>query len=428
MIRGLKMTKMNKLKAALLAASSLLVSGTASAQVVDTWTAGDVGITSENGDGATVAVGTYDAATVIDGVDLDGERLSVSQSAVGVSGSLSLNATSAFDGAVTGTVGAVTIEVTNGEGADVSNIGSITNGVISDGVQNGISRSAVGSSASTSVNILADGGAIHDSTYTVGDVGITSTNNGGVIAGVELGIAGDATAAPTITDGTSNSISATAIGATASMSVGTTAMGGAAETTAITVGAVEVTAESAAGGSVLMASSADGETAGGIFGAKIDGGSSNSISANAIGTSASFGYSTTLKGEGSAITSEDTIGTVAVTSTNASAVTSLMDIGVSGSTSDRAAIADTATNSSIGVAGIGATASVSYSSTDLTGGSGATSNVANIGATTIASTNTGAVLVGGSIYNPSVGAGFGNSISVAAVGASASQTFNNSGR
>jgi len=422
------MTKMNKLKAALLAASSLLVSGTASAQVVDTWTAGDVGITSENGDGATVAVGSYDTATVIDGVDISGERLSISQSAVGVSGSLSLNSATSFDGSVEGTVGAVTVEVTNGAGADVSNIGSITNSVISDGVQNGISRSAIGSSASTSVNVLADGGAIHDATYTVGDVAITSTNNGAVIAGVELGIAGDATAAPTITDGTNNSISATAIGATGSLSVGTTAMNGAAETTAIGVGAVAVTAESTADASVLMASSVDGETAGGIFGAKIDGGNANSISANAIGTSASFGYSTTLKGEGSTITSADTIGTVEVTSNNASAVTNLMDIGVSGSASDGASISDTASNSSIGVAGIGATASVSYGSSDLTGGSGATTNAVEIGATTIGSTNTAAVLVGGSIYNPSIGTGFGNSISVAAVGASASQSFSNTGR
>jgi len=422
------MTKMNKLKAALLAASSMLVSGTASAQVVDTWTAGDVGITSDNGDGATVAVGTYDTASVIDGVDLSGERLSVSQSAVGVSGSLSLNSTTSFDGSVTGTVGAVTVEVTNGAGADVSNIGSITNGVISEGVQNGISRSAIGSSASTSVNVLADGGAIHDATYTVGDVTITSTNNGGVIAGVELGIAGDATAAPTITDGTNNSISATAIGATGSLSVGTTAMNGAAETSAIGVGAVAITVESTADASVLMASSVDGETAGGIFGAKIDGGNANSISANAIGTSASFGYSTTLKGEGSTITSADTIGTVAVTSTNASAVTNLMDIGVSGSADDGASISDAASNSSIGVAGIGATASVSYGSSDLTAGSGATTNAVEIGATTIATSNTGAVLVGGSIYNPTVGAGFGNSISVAAVGASASQSFSNTGR
>ncbi len=422
------MTKMNKLKAALLAASSMLVSGTASAQVVDTWTAGDVGILSENGDGATVAVGTYDTATVIDGVSISGERISISQSAVGVSGSLSLNSNTSYDGSVAGTVGAVTVEVTNGEGADVSNIGSITNGVISEGVQNGISRSSIGSSASTSVSILADGGAIHDSTYTVGDVAITSTNNGGVIAGVELGIAGEATAAPTITDGTNNSISATAIGATGSLSVSTTAMNGASETTAIGVGAVAITAESTAGGSVLMASSVDGETAGGIFGAKIDGGNANSISANAIGTSASFGYSTTLKGEGSTIASTDTIGTVAVTSTNASAVTNLMDIGVSGSADDGASISDTASNSSIGVAGIGATASVSYGSSDLTAGSGATTNAVEIGATTIATNNTGAVLVGGSIYSPSLGGGFGNSISVAAVGASASQSFSNTGR
>jgi hypothetical protein len=105
-----------------------------------------------------------------------------------------------------------------------------------------------------------------------------------------------------------------------------------------------------------------------------------------------------------------------------------MDIGVSGSATDGASISDTASNSSIGVAGIGATASVSYGSTDLTGGSGATTNAVTIGATTIESTNTGAVLVGGSIYNPSVGAGFGNSISVAAVGASASQSFSNTGR
>jgi len=424
------MTKMNKLKAALLAASSMLVSGTAFAQVVDTWEAGDVGITSENGEGATVAVGTYEAATVINGVDLSGERLSISQSAVGVSGSLSVNNAASFDGAVNGTVGDVTIAVTNGEGADVSNIGSITKGVISDGVQNGISRSAVGSSASTSVNVLADGGAIHGSTYTVGDVGITSTNNAAVVAGVNFGTSGTATDAPKITDGTNNSISATAIGATGSMSVATTAMNGAAETTAIEVGDVTILAESVEDGSVLMASTTDGETKGGIFGAKIDGGTSNSISANAIGTSASFGYSTTLKGDGSTITSADTIGDVKVTSTNASAVTNLMDIGKSGTTSsvDSASISDTATNSSIGVAGIGATASVSYGSTDLTGGSGATTNAVEIGATTIATTNTGAVLVSGSIYNPSVGAGFGNSISVAAVGASASQTFNNTGR
>jgi len=424
------MTKMNKFKFALLAASSMLVSGTASAQVVDAWTAGDIAITTENSDGATVALGSYDLPAVTDSATITGgTRNSVGASAVGASGSVSLNNSASFDGSVTGTVGAVAVEVTNGAASDVSNIGAVTGATISDGVQNGISRSAVGSSASTSVSILADGGAITDATYTVGAVELTSGNAGSVTVGVELGTAGDAAAGPSITGGTNNSISATALGASGSMSVATSVLEGASVATTVTVGDVTITSEnSSADAAILLASSVDGETAGGIFGASIDGGVGNSISANAIGSSASFNYSNTLAiGEGSTIGTVDTVGAVTLTSTNASAVSNLTDIGVSGSTSDAASISG-ATNSSVGVAGIGASASLSYGSSDLTAGSGSTTNDVQVGASTIGATNAGAVTVASNIFNPTITGGYGNSVSMAAVGASASQTFNNFAR
>jgi hypothetical protein len=118
---------------------------------------------------------------------------------------------------------------------------------------------------------------------------------------------------------------------------------------------------------------------------------------------------------------------VTLTSTNASAVSNLTDIGVSGSTSDAASISG-ATNSSVGVAGIGASASLSYGSSDLTAGSGSTANDVQVGASTIGATNAGAVTVASNIFNPTITGGYGNSVSMAAVGASASQTFNNFAR
>ena len=423
------MTKMNKFKFALLAASSMLVSGTASAQVVDAWEAGDIAITTENSAGATVALGSYDLAAVTDGATiLGGTRNSVGASAVGASGSVSLNSSASFDGSVTGKVGGIAVDVSNGAGADVSNIGSVTGASIVDGVQNGISRSAVGSSASTSVSILSDGGAIHDATYTTGDVALTSENTGGVTVGVELGTAGTAAAGPSIEGGTNNSISATALGASGSMSVATAVLSGATEDTTVTVGAVVIEAKNNVDGAILLASSADGETAGGIFNATVDGGVGNSISANAIGSSASFNYSNTLAiGEGSTISTVDNVGAVTLTSTNSAAVSNLTDIGVSGSNADAASISG-ATNSSVGVAGIGASASLSYGSSDLTAGSGSTTNDVQVGASTIGATNAGAVTVASNIFNPTITGGYGNSVSMAAVGASASQTFNNFAR
>jgi len=419
------MRKINKLKIALLAASSMLVSGTASAQVVDAWKAGAIEITSEN-TGASVELGNVDAPAATEGATITaGTRNSISASAVGASASVSLNSTTIFDGEVTGEVGAITVEGTNS--ASVSNVGSVTGAEIAAGVQNGISRSAVGSSAATSVNIVADGGAIHEATYTLDDVGVTSTNSGDVAIGVSLGTAGTAADAPTITAGTNNSISATAVGASGSMSIATTVLDGASESTTVTVGDVTIEATNT-GAAVSVASADDADTAGGIFGATITGGVGNSISANAIGTSASFAYSNTLAiGEGSSIASVDTIGAVELTSTNGADVSNFMDIGVSGSTADAAHIG-IATNSSIGVAGIGASASLSYGSNDLTAGSGETANDVLVGASTIGAENTGNVTVASNFFNPSIAGGYGNSVSMAAVGASASQTFNNFAR
>ena len=84
---------------------------------------------------------------------------------------------------------------------------------------------------------------------------------------------------------------------------------------------------------------------------------------------------------------------------------------------------DGGSRNSISIAGIGASASQSFSVTSYAGdaaitGVGSTAE----GGITLAAFNTGVVGVSGGLSNPSIADGFSNSISAAAVGASASQS------
>ena len=106
---------------------------------------------------------------------------------------------------------------------------------------------------------------------------------------------------------------------------------------------------------------------------------------------------------------------ITVNSTNSGAVSNISET-ITGSGIDGGS------KNSISIAGVGASASQSISVTDYTGG-GITGVGSTLNNVTVSGNNSGAVLVAGGLATPNIDGGFSNSISAAAVGASASQAI-----
>jgi hypothetical protein len=121
--------------------------------------------------------------------------------------------------------------------------------------------------------------------------------------------------------------------------------------------------------------------------------------------------------------------TLSVTGDNTAAATVTV-AGALGSSTNLAAddpVINSGNNNSISLAGVGASGSLSYSGIQT--GSLSEENYTVLGVATVLGTNTGAVTVGtggnvAGLYGGTVTAGNGNSISVAAVGASGSVSLN----
>jgi len=220
-----------------------------------------------------------------------------------------------------------------------------------------------------------------------------------------------------ITGGNSNSISAAAVGSSASFSTSATAFGGA-TITAFNADVGELQVDSTNGASAVSLANADGAGATGFDTAAIGGGGNgNSISFTAVGSSGSVSASNTVVSGGlGAETGAVNFAAITVNSTNGGSVTNTASLttGVS--------ITDTGGRNSISVAGVGASASQSISTTDYSG-AGVTGVATTVdGTITLTALNTGTVTVAGGLTVPNIADGFSNSISAAAVGASASQS------
>ncbi len=302
-----------------------------------------------------------------------------------------------------GNIGTVTVNLANGiAGADIQG-----------GNANSISVAGVGSSASFSLSSTAiDGGAVTSGfDTTAGDLNITSTNasTGTVYVG-----GADAATAATVPDaqietGNGNSISVAAVGSSASFSDSTNSYGdaGTANTLTPTVtGGTLVATQSLNLADVTNSTNLDNSVL-------IPDGNSNSVSVAAVGSSASISTTAVDYTGSSAITNGPALTALSSTSNNSGNVTT-------NGTITGADIESIGYGNSVSVAGVGSSASISFTDTSYNGATGADANAfvaTTLGAT---STNAGVVAVNTGNTTPIIGGGYQNSISTAAVGASAS--------
>ena len=510
------MKKLNLSKAALLAATALISSNSARAQVADSWdlSASEIAVTSTNTGGAATV--TLDANTVggvgITGAEItDGYKNSISNAAVGSSASSSVNA---FNGAGAGVnvstldFQAKSLTVVSGNDSDVTVKSDIVTGAhigvdtLSDG--NSISVAAVGSSASGSATFTAaNGSEVGSNTYSVGAVTISNGDGDpatGAPTAIEAGVGGNlgnvtvglatGISNPAIDGGNANSVSVAGVGASSSYSlanvtegdgaildvssftqsdalavtstnVGNVTVGGGDEgldialvdTALITAGngnSISVAGVGASASASLTdttfnggvgaaeANFAIGGTAGGVtvsaLNANTDAGvtvsadnnnpsilqgNSNSISVAGVGSSGSLSITNAIYdgSAGPAAVIAAVGGDVAVNSNSSALVT------VNSSITDSANIAQ-GSNNSISIAGVGASASTSFTTTAYAeGGNGLSATSGTFtGGLAITAGNTGAIAVNTGLNTPSISTGYNNSISAAAVGSSASQS------
>jgi hypothetical protein len=381
---------------------AVTVGGTNSAEVTFS---GDLGTTGVGGDAPTIAAGTNNG---------------ISTAAVGAVGSLS------FSGVQTGgSESAETVDfdaevqvtgTNSAEGAVTANTG-IFGAEITDGTGNSISGAAVGATGSVSLSSIVDGtGTAPTTAVTFGStVAVTGTNNAAVEFNGDLGSsANTATDAPTIANGIGNSISVAGVGASASVSYGGVQSGGSAGEESFTVtGATTITALNNAGGTVDVTSD--------VYGATITNGTGNGISAAAVGSSASFSVNSVVLDADTAPTTALTFDAINVNSTNSE------DVSITGGLLGGATVTS-GVNNSISVAGVGASGGTSLSTVAAGTADTAPAETITLGAITTTVLNDGDVDVDGNIGETgadgaTIGGGFGNSISIAGVGASGSTSF-----
>lgn len=317
------------------------------------------------------------------------------------------------------TVGATLDATTGGNGGDV--LVALATGMatpsIGGGDSNSISAAGVGSSASFSLtnNTIDADSVITTQTLALGGaVTVTSSNTGGIVVGggtdgttnAQIDTAG-------IAGGNANSISTAGVGSSASFSFANNTYNGASGSAAaaLSVGDVITVASLNDGGGVTVQADLSTET-------NIDGGNANSISVAGVGSSGSVSFSNSIFG--------DTAGpaTVGIELADISVSSqSTGDIAVLGSITDTATIGG-GSNNSISLAGVGASASTSFTTTSYAeAGTGASATTGTVGGITLAALNAGGVSVTTGINTPTIAAGYNNSISAAAVGASASQSM-----
>lgn len=290
---------------------------------------------------------------------------------------------------------------------------------IAGGFGNSISVAGVGSSASASFSatVGGDGSVLDTFAVDLGDgatISSANSENGVVAVGLlDVGIVG-----PKVEGGNANSISAAAVGSSASFSLASNAFGGGVISQFDAI-AGPVTVDLTNGATVSLSADgvADTPAPTAISDAAISGeGNGNSISASAVGSSGSVSFANTVYDtSGGAGAGTVSFADITVNSTNNGAVLNATDL-------TNAAGIDGGSRNSISIAGVGASASQALSITDYSGGGATAVNSSVDGAIILAALNTGTVNVSGGMAVPAIAAGFSNSISAAAVGASASQS------
>ena len=316
---------------------------------------------------------------------------------------------------------AVNLTATDGEfektetNGDVTVTADVTSGTIDYGIGNSISVAAVGASTSLGVSSLADGAGTAPTTdVNVGTATLQATNNGPVTVNGQLD-------SPYIADGVGNSVSIAAVGASASASIDSVAFGSAAPSMTVDTGVLSISANNTGDVTNNGSINIDAAVAGGSAPYYIDGGIGNGISLAAVGASGSLGVNNLSSGDSSTAPSNVvTVGESTIGATNSGAVTMADNGGIALAYIDSTATTPTI-NASISAAAVGASTSVSTSTISNAGASPVGS--VSIGNTALTSTNTGVVSANGNIDQPEIVDGTSGSISVAAVGASSSASF-----
>jgi len=438
-------TKIHKTKLALLSATAVFTATAAHAQVADTWTINDDVTVSAANTGATT---TLDPVANSDPAGIDGANIgagfknSISASAVGASASSSFN--SVNNSAIGGDAAVVYsggVTVSAGNGSTVLNNNDVLTLATVAGSANSISLAAVGSSASvsgsTTLTDVGGGPVAADETfsYTAGSLTISSgdadggvevdqgSTVGGNNAGVSLILATGVVGAG-IDSGSNNSVSVAGVGSSASASFSATVGGDGSilnsSDVTITDGATISSANSALGVVAV------GLTDAGIATPVIGGGNANSISAAAVGSSASFSLASSTFDSGVITDFNATVGDLQVDSTNGATVSLTADgtTAIDGVTVISAASIAGGQGNSISASAVGSSGSVSYANTVFDGGNGTAGGEVAFGTITVNSTNTGGIANATDLTGtPTIEDGSKNSISVAGVGASASQAL-----
>lgn len=428
------MTKITKIKFALLGATALLAATSAHAQVADTWDiTGDVNVTATNNTADGVSLdGTN--GNFVDGANIqDGYKNSISGAAVGASASQSFTAlnASAAGSIALGQYDA-NIALAAGNSTAVLNTNSLTSTpTIVAGQGNSISLAAVGASASgggtmSGLNGTADNAfslTIGGTTTVQTGAGTADSAGGSVADGVggndgDIGVRLDAGVDnPVISTGNANSISVAAVGSSSSFGLTFNNDAGSTNATASSLGDLLTVTSSNTGG---ISVSSDGTDAGDnavINTALISAGTNNSISAATVGSSGSVSVSDNIYGSAGGTTGTVDFSDITVSTLNEGTITNKTQL-------DDGPTIEAGTLNSISVAGVGTSASVGFSVTDYSGdGTGVSATALSTGQIDIAATNVGGVLVSTGMATPTISGGFQNSISAAAVGASASQSI-----
>jgi hypothetical protein len=376
-------------------------------------------VTGDNAATVTVAgdLGSITNVAGDDPVITAGNNNSISLAGVGASGSLSYSgiqtgSLSQEDYTVTGVttvLGTNSGAVTVGTAGTAETVAGIYGGTVTAGNGNSISVAAVGASGSVSLNSVVNGGTPDTTVTLTGGVNVDGVNSGAVALSSQIGLTSNAANKPTITAGNGNSISVAAVGASGSVSYSDVQLSGTASEQFLIPGAVTVDGTNNAGGTVTATGS--------VFGGTISNGNANSISVAAVGASGSVSADS-LVIDGVPNNTLTFGGAVTVTGANSAAVSLTGNLGSTASIiNDSPSIAG-GVNNSISVAGVGASASVSFANTSVSGGDGS-NNYSIAGATAITADNNATVGVTGTVYGGAISGGTGNSISVAAVGSSA---------
>lgn len=436
------MTKIHKTKLALLGATAFFAATSAHAQVADSWSiVGDVNVSALNSGAVANDPVTGGTVAGIEGAEITaGYKNSISGATVGGSASSSfssVNNSGVGGDAVVEFGGAITV-VAGSSGEVLNNTDVITGATVGGGNANSISLAAVGSSASVSGSTtLTDvaGAAVPDGetfSYTSGQLIVSSGAADGSVDAADATVGGNSGAvtlalatsltAPTIAGGNGNSISVAGLGSSASASFSAAVDGDGS-----VLDSFDLTL--ADGALISSANSATGTIAVGLgAGATtpaIAGGNANAISSAALGSSASFSLSSGTSTGGVVTAFNAAVGELVVDSSNLGGVTlGGGQDGADQATYDDASIAGAGNNNSISAAALGSSGSVSYANTVFDTGGGAAAGDVTFDAITVNSTNSGEIInnvnltTGGNIDG-----GAKNSISIAGLGASASQSI-----